>query len=287
MIHVRSQLILNVCIVQKSFCRIHFREHEPVISNDIQPLIDRLNNLVEENLQIEEHKKLLFDELYQWQQASHRIIDDYYEKKYCEIEEKLKEYKEECQEKLQKIKAQIEPRVSNQLNIMTHDDFLHNKSKDFRTLTSDDAQDALFIATSNTIEEYSLLTFNFSKQHNFDKENIYSLRFSSNANQFGLTIGKCHERKWYFEVENRSMIRRCSVVTPIEYGSCLVSILFNYNQWTIVNNHGDILFQVNNSGQIKAEIVYGGRNSLNAIEKKIVYHSNIWIFRTTRIVRHF
>ncbi|CAF4179841.1 unnamed protein product [Rotaria magnacalcarata] len=148
-------------------------------------------------------------------------------------------------------------------------DFLHNKSKDFRTLTSDDAQDALFIATSNTIEEYSLLTFNFSKQHNFDKENIYSLRFSSNANQFGLTIGKCHERKWYFEVENRSMIRRCSVVTPIEYGSCLVSILFNYNQWTIVNNHGDILFQVNNSGQIKAEIVYGGRNSLNAIEKKL------------------
>ncbi|CAM4952402.1 unnamed protein product [Rotaria socialis] len=78
-------------------------------------------------------------------------------------------------------------------------DVLHKKSKNFRTLTSDDAQNALFIATTNTIEEYLLSILNFSKRRNLDRENIYSLRFNSKANQFGLIIGKFHEHKWYFE----------------------------------------------------------------------------------------
>ncbi len=85
----------------ENFCRIHFREHEEIISNDIHPLIDRLNNLTEkENLRIDEQRKLLINELHQWQETSHRIIDDYCQIKHQEIEEKLKEF----QNKIQQIK---------------------------------------------------------------------------------------------------------------------------------------------------------------------------------------
>jgi hypothetical protein len=61
-----------------------------------------------------------------------------------------------------------------------------------------------------------------------------------------------------------------SILTPIDIGSCSVSILSNFNQWIIINVRGDILFQITNDGQIKAEIIYGGRNLLNVIENKKV-----------------
>ncbi|CAF4213536.1 unnamed protein product [Rotaria socialis] len=92
-----------------------FNGTRPSLDNENRNLVSVFNNdeIFTPTFQI--------DGLYQWQQTSHRIIDDYYEKKCREIEEKLEEYKEDCQEKLQKIKVQIEPGVSNELNIMTHE----------------------------------------------------------------------------------------------------------------------------------------------------------------------
>jgi hypothetical protein len=43
-----------------------------------------------------------------------------------------------------------------------------------------------------------------------------------------------------------------------------------------VNIRGDILFQVTNDGHMKAEVIYGGRNLLNAIE----INKTILIIRT-------
>jgi hypothetical protein len=160
-------------------------------------------------------------------------------------------------------------------------DFLHSTvllktNSDFRTMTSDDDRDELFLATSTSIETYSLTTLLFSKRYNITEQTIYSLRFNSNTNQFGLTVRTCYEHKWYFEVRNHSMIRLWSILTPIECGLCSVSILSSCNEWIIVNIRGDILFQVTNDGHMKAEVIYGGRNLLNAIE----INKTILIIRT-------
>jgi hypothetical protein len=143
---------------------------------------------------------------------------------------------------------------------------------DFRTMTSDDERDGLFLATSTSIEEYSLSTLNFLKRYNLNEQNIYSLRFNSNTNQFGLTVRTYHQHKWYFEVRNRSMTRLWSILTPIQGGLCSVTILSSYNEWIIVNIRGDILFQITNDGHMKSEVIYGGKNLLNAIEinKKVL-----------------
>jgi hypothetical protein len=387
----------------QNFCRSHFREHEENIYVDIHPLIDRLNNLTEQSLRIDEQKKFLINELHQWKEASYRIIDNYCQIKHNEIEEKIKEF----YKPLQQVKDQMKPLISNQLNDITHEQIktfqyklnelektmtenlptlqlnpLHIDSKlisfisttsilslldlkipkrtypikfdtspmatdgklillqdtthslglyeydtlslhrqitwsstdlsniidlhwsnrlkqfliltrehfytlnkdfirsntclktnnDFRTMTTDDDHDQLFLANSTSIEEYSLSTFIFSKRYNINEQNIYSLRFNSNTNQFGLTVRTCHEHKWYFEVRNRSMIRLWSILTPIKCGLCSVTILSSCNEWIIVNVRGDILFQVTNDGHMKSEVIYGGRNLLNAIEinKKIL-----------------
>jgi hypothetical protein len=102
----------------QNFCRIHFREHEEIISNDIHPLIDRLNNLTEQNVRIDDQKKLLIDELHQWQETSHRIIDDYCQIKYQEIEKTINEF----YNKTQQIKDEIKPFISNELNIITNEE---------------------------------------------------------------------------------------------------------------------------------------------------------------------
>ena len=388
---------------EQKFCRLHFRQHEETISYDIHSLTDRLNNLIENNLHIEEHKQLLIDELYQWQQASHRIIDDYCQMKYHEIDKKVEEYSNKCHETLKQIKNQMKTFLSNECHIiideqretyenklnelenmikenrpcfhmnslyidpklisftnessisslldlkipkrtcqikfdaspiaangkflllqdtrrslglydsdtlllhrhislsstdssnivdlhwscrleqfliltrnylfaLNHDLMINNilrkSSKEFRTLTSNDNHDELFLATSTSIEAYSLSTFNFFQRFNINDRNIYSLRFNSNTDQFGLTVRTYDEHKWYFEVRNRSMTRLWSIATPIECGSCTVSILFNCNQWIVVNIHGDILFQVTNDNHIKSEVIYGGRTLLNAIENE-------------------
>ncbi len=391
----------------QNFCRLHFRAHEENISVNIHPLIDRLNHITEQSLRIDEHKKSLINELYQWKEGSYRMIDDYCQIKQKEIEEKMKEFHQSIQE----VKEKIKPFISNELNLIkeeelkifhcklnelekmmkenlpslqlnplqidsklisfsnqtsissvldlkkpkrtykikfdtspmatdgklillqdtTHSlglyeydtlslhrqipwssmdsshiidlhwsnrlkqfliltrehlytltkDFLHSTvllktNSDFRTMTSDDDRDELFLATSSSIETYSLTTLIFSKRYNITEQTIYSLRFNSNTNQFGLTVRTCYEHKWYFEVRNHSMIRLWSILTPIECGSCSVSILSSCNEWIIVNIRGDILFQVTNDGHMKAEVIYGGRNLLNAIE----INKTILIIRT-------
>lgn len=385
----------------ENFCRLHFREHEETISVDIQPLIDRLNILIEDNLQYDNEKILLFEKLEQWKEESYKIINDYCQIKQNEIEEKFQGFKKN----IQQIKDQIKPLTSNQITNEQMKDFqeklndvdknmkenlpllqlnsLHIDSKlisfinktsknlslrdltipkrtyeikfdtspiatdgkyillqdtkhslglyeydtlslnrqitwsstnlskiidlhwsnslkqyliltrdrlytlnngfichntliksnnDFRTMTTDDDRNELFLASSTSIEEYSLRTFTSTKQYHINDENIYSLRYNSNTNQFGLTVRTCHQHKWYFQVRNRSMICLWSILTPIECGLCSVIVLLSSNEWIIVNSRGDILFQITNDGHMKEEIIYGGKNLLNAIEinKKIL-----------------
>lgn len=153
---------------------------------------------------------------------------------------------------------------NNTLTKMTDDDF--------RTMTIDDEHDGLFLATSKSIDEYSLSTFKFSKQYFVNDQHIYSLRYNLNINQFGLTVRTCHDHKWFFEVRNRSMIRLWSILTPIQGGLCWITVLLSSNEWIVVNIRGDILFQINNDGHMKAEVIYGGKELLNAIEinKKVL-----------------
>src|SRR5689334_12327138 len=101
----------------QNFCRIHFGEHEENINIDIYPLIDRLNNITEQSLQIDEQKKFLINQLYQWKETSYQIIDNYGQKKHQEIEEKIKEF----HNYIQIVKDQIKPFISNQLNIITNE----------------------------------------------------------------------------------------------------------------------------------------------------------------------
>ena len=44
----------------------------------------------------------------------------------------------------------------------------------------------------------------------------------------------------------------------------------------IVNTRGDILFQVTGEGRVKAEVIYGGRYLLNAID-----HQGKWLIVRT------
>ena len=147
---------------------------------------------------------------------------------------------------------------------------------DFCSLTSDDDNSKLFLATSRTIQEYSFTAFTLSKQYEITEFDIYSLRFNTNTKHFGLTLRSRIDRKWSFQIKDRSMNTLWSVPTSIHHGSCLVSILFSSNEWLIINHHGDILFHITSDGKIKADVIYGGRMLLNAIE----INKKFLVFRT-------
>ena len=347
----------------KDFCRRDFGDHEDEIAREIHPLVDRLNQLIEQSLQVDEWKKAYQTRIATMKARLKPFIDNELnamtldEKNLLEVElGELESLMKQNSPAVAWHPLAIEPKgipclfslidlkmpkrtctitfdawpmasnekyllaqdtahtlawydcdtlasfrrmpwptkgrtplvdmhwsptlakflilTRNQLYALGDDTLLINNG-DFRTMTSDEHRGILFIGSSNRIDEYSLENFVFAKRHKLnDDQRLQSLRLHSVTDQFGLTVRGRGDHPWSFEVRNRSFTRLWSIRMPIKTGLCSLSILSN--EWLIVNTRGDLLFHVTAEGRVKAEVIYGGRYLLNAID-----HQGKWLIVRT------
>ena len=337
----------------KDFCRRDFREHENEIAQEIHPLVNRLNQLIELSLRPNEQKKAFQTRIDKMKARLKPFVDNelnnvmtlaeknHLEVELAELESLMKQHSPAVVPRLFSlldlkmpqrtcaIKLEACPMASNdkyllaqntahtltlydcdklapfrqlpwptkgrtsivdmhwsptlvQFLVLTRDqlyaldgDALLSTNSDSRTMTSDEHRGLLFIGTSNGIDEYSLGNLVFTQRHKLaDDPHLQSLRWNSVIDQFGLTLRGRGDHRWSFEVRDSALTRLWSVRTPIATGLCSLSILSN--EWMIVNTRGDLLFQVTGDGRMKAEVIYGGRFLLNAID-----HRGEWLIVRT------
>jgi type I site-specific restriction endonuclease len=79
---------------QSNFCTKHYFEHVKLANNELVPLADRLNSIIN-SIQELDPLHQAFQQLEQWREMSHRQIDKLYN-------EKKRELQAEVQQKLEK-----------------------------------------------------------------------------------------------------------------------------------------------------------------------------------------
>lgn len=96
-------------ICGENFCREHFNEHDHSLNSLLNSFNDQAKDLDQrlEQLNNEELIENSYEKLDQWREQAHQIIDQFYQKKCRELQQRFQENFEENLQNLQQIQSQI------------------------------------------------------------------------------------------------------------------------------------------------------------------------------------